>query len=592
MRLPSYSPIIFSQVYGPDAIPIPLNENSREFVRQTPLYRLNLLAAEGQILYFPYSSSSIARYRIHRSNGVILEPLPSCVIDPPTSINNTRIANFPSHIGGCMLLMTGGCEMTPANGTLTIMQLRHPKNNPVLYAHTTYIPATSAWGLAVHEFSGRLAISSNSQTTLVLGLFPSQGFIYHHGPEDSAYSEELPGHSQYYRRFQIALLTETEPNTHLSNIPCVAFNKSGTLLASASIDTTFAIFDLKESSKPPEFSMDLFVKCLSGRKIYQCSLPVAPRDDRFRTRARNWNVHWLYDNMICDLAAFPDVEETWHEQHKEGVAPPLSLTHFWKTADLFERHARDHSEGSTVPQRYGNDSVLYDDCPDEGPGDGRFNDDCPNMDSEEEEKRIVKESVNSASYPSSETKIKYPPPPPPSPMEKKGLKDEWRKRRQTDQEAGKWNLLLVCLEQSIELYDVAESLRDKVDAKNVGKCEDVVLLDTIRLNSDRWRNRRQLMFTNVIEIPKLRAVVITGVGCGVLVVRIVMSSTGSIRWPTLLVERLFPVLDHVIGTCVIERDDECPSLRSFELWILQQCGQIEAWDLAADRMSIDASCFI
>lgn len=625
---PPYTSLAYSQILAQTRLPTPLNEHA-SYIQDTPRYRLNLLATDGDVLYFPYSSSRIARYRIRRSNGVQLEPITTCTITPPIVINNIRIANFATHRGGHLLLMTGGSQASTESGTLTILQLPNSHLDPSC-AYTYPLPVTSAWGLAVHNPTGRIAVSSNSQTTLVLAIATHQGFIYHQNRTDSPTAavpgqtlDEPSAHTQstppdtithdFYRRFRLVPMTRFLNNTHRNNIPCVAFNKSGNLLASASIDTSFALYDMSETCEPFPMVMDLLVPCLSGRRLFQNVIPVPAHDDIYRVRQRNWAVHWLDEHFVCAVNGLTAVRHAWFDQHQDGIWVSESFDENRQSArpDLFLRYGAGAGAGvrrGALAHRPGvSGASLYDDSPNELPDDWKH----PHLAEDAEDihkKKQVRgpESEKSSCFAIASDKYGYP-------SSQKEAESGWRKRRrkESDCENGrKTSLLLVCLEEAIELYEVAEAIKDHVAAEGVWKRDDVRMIDSLHINSVGLHGREQFIYSNVIEVPKLKAVIVTGICGGVFLIRIVVGGVVPLGdgpegmiidgeeplWrlengikPSLFVERIFNTLENVIGTCVVEREAECSLLRSNELWILQQNGTIEAWDLSSTDVAIDPS---
>lgn len=701
-----YSGICCQQVHAPSRIPVPPHEQLPHlFPQSTPHYRLNLLVTDGSgdTLYFAYSRTHIARYRIRRCNGVQLEALPAASIHPPTIVNNVRVANFSASRGGRLLIMTGGSELTGEHGTLSIMPLppissgedviqtrmrhgrktrrtRNMSRDSVLNrdrdrvrdggseaekvgkAHTFMLPVMSAWGLAVHDETCRIAVSSNSHAILVLSITTSHAFVNvardssaansstvapgagnsdtratspngpnlnhianidNDGGEDGDNSsnddEYLDGddHGEYdsddddpnatgdddggfERRFRLIPLSDPLGGTHKENIPCLAFNRRGDRLASASIDTTFAMYDLSESSEPMDMIMDLLVPRVSGRTLFQSGLPsnVGRRGEQ-----RVWAVQWTKRGNLPEVTAASQtgrcILNRFRSQHDEGVWLPDDGLGLGTEADdedaqdIFRHDCEGHTQSPNEP--FSNDPlVMYDDS----------NIDQDDSSGDYVECEVLEQKpgrgIDTLSEKVEQGFAFLPE------VEKRAA---WRKRPRGGKRDDGY--LLVGYEESIMLYSVSGGMNGETgdtEAEAEGKEPDVVLLDSLHIHSMGLRGQRQVMFTNVIEIEKLKAFVVTGVGGGVFLIRIIEvelekeegdddDEEGRERGERgergfgarLFVERVFMMENNVIGTCVVERESESRSLRSFELWILQQHGIIQCWDLSERQTPIDIS---
>lgn len=689
---PRYHPVCCELVYGPTRLPPPPHEATpHTFPRATTTrFRLNLLVTDGSgdSLYFAYSRSHVARYRIRRSDGIQLEALPATTIHPPTVINNMRVAHFAPHRGGDLLLMTGGSELTAESGTLSVMPLPHyaayserrnkrirrgrsPPNISAVRAHTFALPVRSAWGLAVHDETCRIAVSSNSHSVLLLSITTSNTFVNVAdsggitGPnaqtgtgrgtvgrgagtvpaytgannvnnnnvhrdnnidetvlnarndddeDDESEDDYESKDGDFERRFRLVPVSDVLDGTHRNNIPCVAFNARGDRLASASIDTTFAVYDLSPSSDPLDMIMDLFVPRVSGRMLFQNSFPLCASRDGRTTDERMWGVHWTSREglpvLVTAHADSSTIERFYIQQvHNMWWVPSETIDGDESVNDNDMPKAIFHPPDEIVneirnPLSSGRHIVLYDDNND-------FDMYKQHVSSPEIERIQINNSNNNRERAASNEHFKegftfFP---------ESAKRTGWRKQTKKGRDDG---FLLVALESKLRLYSIRENPNE--EETDCGENEGAegekkglgLLVDELNLYwAMRSNGSNSVMFTNMIEIEKLRAFVLTGVGGGVFLVRIVDVDTDTdvenkasqrkrgnqdderalqieaLGGPQLFVERVFTTELNVIGTCVVERKSKYRSLRSFELWILEQDGKIQCWDLCERPCALD-----
>lgn len=683
---PPYYPVSCEQVYGPTFLPPPPHETARTFPRASSTrYRLNLLVTDGNgdSLYYAYSRSHVARYRIHRSNGIQLEALPATTIHPPTVINNMRVAHFAPHRGGDLLLMTGGSELTGENGTLSIMPLPRPSPYPKhrnkrirrgrspsrfssVRAHTFTLPVRSAWGLAVHDETCRIAVSSNSHSVLLLSITTSNTFVNvdnsggissgisaapqpntgigtvggvagtgaNTGANNNNYDNNLGSgddgdesdddyenrDGDIERRFRLVPISEDLRGTHRNNIPCVAFNERGDRLASASIDTTFAVYDLSYASDPCDMIMDLFAPRVSGRMLYQNSTPLCPSRDGRTLNERMWGVHWTNRAGLPVLqtsrADASTIERFYIQQVHNMWWIPSELMGGDELKDEEDISKCIFGPSGEIakeirnPLSSGRDIVLYDDYNDFEMSKqhilsvAQANIDYTRTDKSNRRERPSsdKQEVEGFTF-----------------FPESSKQRGWRKQTKKGRDDG---FLLVALESKLRLYSIRENPdqeeadcgeNDGAEGEKKGLGELVHELNLYWAAQSNGSNA-QVMFTNIIEIEELRAYVLTGVGGGVFLIRIVDVDTDidtenktsgsshekecdnerdlqieALGGPQLFVERVITTEHNVIGTCVVERKSECRSLRSFELWILEQDGKVQCWDLCERQSALDPS---
>lgn len=505
--------------------------------------------------------------------------------------------------------------------------------------YTFRLPVMSAWGLDVHDQTGRIAISSNSNAVLILAITTSHAFVNfaqadssdpasssapvetgttapadEHSEDDlstddseleddedgisngdeSDAANEQPGENGFERRFRIVPISETLTGTHKNNIPCVSFNHRGDRLSSASIDTTFAMYDLCESNEPMDMIMDLCVPRVSGRTLFQSGRPVRPNNDLLRDKPRAWAVKWVRRHgipKISDTSAVGRrVLEHMNLQHVGGVwldsrDPEFKIElHKYDDEDQLNIFKDREVPHSNRLRDKNDEPVLYNDNNEESL-DVHFHG-CAQ---DTLEFKFLTDDRDRISTENSSINFKY------LPELKKHA--AWRKKSKTEEKDKSY--LLVGLEESLQLYSVIGS--EHSDGE--GTEPEMKLVDELDICSMGLRGQTlsQKMFTSVIEIEDLNVFVVTGVQSGVFLLRVIEVEVNSNNGtePTdgngsvdeerqkepkfkarLFVEHVFPSEVNVIGTCIVERESEYRSLRSFELWILQQNGAIQCWDLS------------
>lgn len=582
----------------------PHEASAATFLHRTPPFRINLLASDGDILYYAYSSSHLARYRIYRSNGIILKALPAIRITPASTVNNIRVADFdPSH-GGRLLLMAGGSELTGNNGTLSVLQLPTGGCNPshqsedidtssVVY--TFSLPVLSAWGLGIHREKGLIAVSSNSRSVILLTAIASRQFVFDSDESDENYGDhgalQPADQAGVQSAVQIRLvpIADALRGTHLNNIPGVAFSHNGQLIATASVDTTFAISEIRPSEQPTVIvGLNQFIQHQTGRRLVQLGRRVHSRDDARRSTERAWIVHWIPHSFVCYLGRAAGVPDTPSiEQARNRWTSQRSLSSWApnpgspiKSPNIFQPYH--------YPIEHTGHAFLYDDRVDEDPSDAQYSE---KLESTKGSKRHVERmDLRDPSIDSSdETK---------APIMTDFVPEGWTASQMSSSD-GK-SLLLVCYEKIIELYEVNDSLSQLSDQDLLSE-GDVKLLDSVHYGGAN--SHRQMMFTNVVEIPALRALLVTGIGSGVLLIRIVsgidedqFDNVGRRGDQTsrisLYVEEIFSTDADIAGVCVVEREGDSNQTRSFETWILQINGHIECWDLSSNQSVVNHSCII
>lgn len=592
-------------VYKSHCLEHPPHEASpATFLHRTPPFRINLLASDSDILYYAYSSSHLARYRIYRSNGIILKALPAIRISPPSTINNIRVADFdPSH-GGRLLLMTGGSELTGNNGTLSVLQLPTGENDRThqregtdtsSVVHTFSLPVLSAWGLGIHEEKGLIAVSSNSRSVTLLTAIASRQFVFDSDESDEGYGDhgalEPADQAGVQSAVQIRLvpIADALRGTHLNNIPGVAFSQNGQLIATASVDTTFAISEIRPSEQPMVIvGLNQFVHHQTGRRLVQLGRRVHSSDDARRSTERAWIVHWIPHSFVCYLgrgAGVPDtpsIEQArnrWNSQRSLSSWAPNAGAPI-KSPNIFQPY--------NYPIEHTGQAFLYDDRVDEDPSDFQYPE---KLESSKGSKRhvgrtdLTEPTVDSSDETDAPNTTDFDP--------------EGRTAPQISSTDGK-SLLLVCYEKIIELYEVNDSL-SRLSDQDLLSDGDVKLLDSVQYGGAN--SYRQMMFTNVVEILPLRALLVTGVGSGVLLIRIVsgidedqidnVGRRGDQRGCiSLYVEEIFSTDADTAGVCVVEREGDSNLTRSFETWIFQINGHIECWDLSSNQSVVNPSCIV
>lgn len=210
-----------------------------------PSWRLNLMVCKNDILYLvgPDDSPAVVAYAILRGGK---SPLSLSVLGEYTlaeqELHPNNAALFTSSTGSQSLLVTGGNpgEQGP-NGKLVVFGLPNAGEESCRRQGTLLLlPLKSTWGLDVAaDGSDTIAVSSNSHVVSVFRLTFS---------EDAEVGISRPNLEALHHL-----------RGHMGNVPCVTFGPgvedgSKQLLYSASIDSTFCVFDFA-----------------TGRRLYQDS---------------------------------------------------------------------------------------------------------------------------------------------------------------------------------------------------------------------------------------------------------------------------------------------------------------------------------
>jgi CRT10 len=255
----------------------PLRDPVRHERFTLPWWRLNLLACQNDALYVagPSDSASIYVYVIMRiCSYVTVHPVGVREVNQNAHINN--IASAVTDDGRSYLIAAGGDPLQiDGRGTLTVLPLENddgdlssgceggrdiPRPGLTAKSTTVELPCKSVWGIDSSPDCKVLAIGSNSHRTLLLRFNPG---------DESTCSTEL--------RSPLLDLVG-----HVSNIPCVSFTpptQSPTLLMTASVDTTFCVYDVD-----------------SGEKVYQDGRAT---EVAFSTREHwCWAVRWLRPELF------------------------------------------------------------------------------------------------------------------------------------------------------------------------------------------------------------------------------------------------------------------------------------------------------
>lgn len=338
---------------------------------------------------------------------------------------------------------------------------------------------------------------------------------------------------------------------HENNIPCVHFSPCGKFLASASIDFTYAIFH-----------------ATTGRRLFQSGEPItAPLPKR--TIEWCWAVHWLPTSIAVPVSEEDPVWVALSEQRRAACWEPPEGYAFMPAAraNLFDHPSPVLSRPHWLYQDY---------SPVEGPREVLHMSDSSPIDRDPSD---IIENARCFSIPKSSSH--------PGPM-----------KQEPEEKDVKEYLMLVCREESIFLCRVKTSIKPG-EEENPSVTVDTLDALRIRISSGI---RDQVMYTNIIEVPRLNLVIITGVNTGVILLRILQPKPGTkfellqkggdyvSTNPLLFVERVItPANESIIGTCVVERPSDNIATESFELWILTQDGMIQCWDLSRGEMALDVS---
>lgn len=598
--IPPYVPISYCQVKRRTALLPPPNHPSSSLSLHIPRYRLNQLATDGDYLYVPISSSQIARYHINRACGITLVPQPPIRLVPPVTINNLRVANFPPENGGHVLLMTGGNGGSSDRGSVTVLPLLRHSQTSTSLAHTYYLPLQSTWGLAIHNKTAKFAVSSNSMGAIVLSLDNTRS------PAPSRLSTILnTSHNPEQLHPPLQMIEQTnlimEPHTH--NIPAVHFSPCGNFLATASIDCSFAIYNISHNS----------VKLLSQSQDHQHYHSIEHRVERC------WSVHWLHKDICVPVIDSDNVWQAWGQQRQLGNewTPPPSYTYKPSNYRPNIFHPNPTEEPNSSQLFY--PTVLYDDSHpietvqstrkinavrrtplEQRPGTSGY---APSGMTEEaisnayasdsiDHERELQGPLVSVGTQNAQPFIASTP----YPLAKRSMQDTREHKVDGSQ------LLLVCREETISLHRIDTQNLEATFENNTGKgsnLDGTEILDSLKIFLNKMYQLPHI-YTNVIEIPQLNLIIVTSVNIGVILLRILRPAAESIldvadislerATPCLFVEKIIsPPGDYVIGTCVVERPGDNLATTSFELWITMQDAAVECWDLCLGDHAVDLS---
>lgn len=573
-------------------------------------YRLNVLAAHDDILYIAASNNEITRLKIRRSRGIVLEQLPSSTISPPTVINNVRVAPFSTHASSHALVLTGGNENQRASGRLVLLPLTSAQDPSPPIAKAFRTRTNSAWGLDIHPFLPRIAVSSNSRVIFIYTFRqpqPSAALRDNiqpavHSAQNNALANQqqliiAPNQTQQpaqpndeqsgsdsgsdtgsgasdlddpdvqndHQHHLHDYFEQHHPHAarvHLNNIPCVRFHNRGHLLASASIDCTFAVYDMTTSNLISSF---------------QSGIPAAR--DRYHTNAeeRCWQTHWVSPGMIQNADENHKVwsMHSWQSSSAPTWAPPNFVCELGPVPPLLTRH------GNSV--RRAQTKSLYDDRQLLEPIHDIPHSESQNLRSSASElvfdiNAVFDEPTASQREVSIAAENK----------QALALKTSTI-TEDTPDPFIEGELMLVCFEKSIELHHILLSSDPTPDASGLPITSPhrrrARKLDRIQLNT----RTRQVMVTQVIEIAPLSLIVCTAVNTGVLFIRILRSQTPtSLGEPSLFIERVIKI-DAICGACVIERHGSVLAEFCAELWIFTADGHLQCWELSREEFALDIS---
>lgn len=549
-----YTNIRCQRLIGPMLIPgAPL--------RNVP-YRLNLLTADGDILYIVHSEARILRLRINRARGLVLVPLSAVTISPPAFVNNIRIADFSEEHGGKTLIMAAGRQDMSGSGHIVILPLHDDPSMVSSFARSLPILTDSAWGLDVHSKTGRFIVSSNSFGAKLYSfrshpnetdqLNPSEANV--HGPDLASSTDD-------FRHY----LIEHEPalyGTHSNNVPCACFHHDGDTIATASIDSTFAIYDFRRKKHP----------C-----CFQSGKPISPSLDFSRRKERCWQVLWIKRSTPIPVT---DTDKVWleHSRQHRNFSPLLTSRHYSRSYpernSLFTRHL--NSVRHTQTNHFYDDNQILE----------------PSHKADAENRKEADELIfdnldfDIASFFDKPTNSRH--------LVSRSSTNQLpcsvhvENSNTAEKDDQKWDgdILLVCYEKIIALYHIpADCTRKTATASDpAGK---IRRLDAMYFNTSTYS---QLMFTNVIEVNKLNLLILTTVETGIIILRILEPPrTMQVSEPSIYIERIISTPTHVVGTCVIERPGDTESSFSVELWILTADGLIQCWDLSRGEVAVDLS---
>ncbi|CDF32534.1 unnamed protein product [Chondrus crispus] len=600
INAPSYDPLRCVPVLELSRLPKPSGAIGSwvDFASSLPSGKMNLLATDGHHLYLGHSRESIAVYVISRSRGTQLIPIISVPVEPPVSINNLRVADFPEEKGGSLLLMAGG--RADGQEHASISALRIPRPVPELLrdecslttswswkmsrACTVTVPLCSAWGLDVHNPTGRFALSANSRKILVLSFDGDNLRAILAGEARNESSSE---------RFPEEILSfEAEPitSTYQNNIPTVKFSPCGNLLASGSIDCSFALHDVKSGTYA------------SGETLYQSHMEES--EESFWNEFV-WCVHWFDDSAMCEV---PSTDNVWLESDMQATRQWRQVKNGLSFHPAPRRSIFLNREDIRSVTCSRNGIARYDDCVEPDPSLGadaarqwyedqfREHHVCDEYD-KNAAASVASQSINH-SIPYEDERGEF------LERQRKTRKQGftgWQHGELTDDgddkkvDGKQERFLLVGREFSLYLYRV---IGDRPAKNSMPFVEEVHRLQVF----SRPRGYPNSAVLDCLEMFQLSAFVLIARGHGVVLLRVLRGShdSGS-EALRLYTERTFPQpslngpwrREHasVIGACILPRGEVENGTDCYELWILWRNGMIEAWELSQERV-LDPSVIV
>eukprot|EP00177_Eucheuma_denticulatum_P001112 GFKZ01002018.1.p1 GENE.GFKZ01002018.1~~GFKZ01002018.1.p1 ORF type:complete len:610 (-),score=58.66 GFKZ01002018.1:122-1951(-) len=564
-------------------LPAPPGELS--FPTCIPVYRLNLLATDNTHLYLAHSTSRIAVYRIHRSKGLSLVPIASVPLPRPTTINNIRFFNSSS--AGPLLIMAGGCERPAEPASLSILRLPTAQTvTPEFWesadTRIRRFRYDSAWGLDIYQGDAtndpRIAFSNNSRRIVELSLANLM-------LGDQDVQMEAP---------------HVLPVIHSNNIPCVSFSNDGQLLASASLDGTYAIYDMRRG----------------GEVLYRSVRPNLNRWRDFESMEMGcWMVYWVNRKMVTSVAG-GDV--AWGEQRTQRNRTRV-LTPF----EFSLPNIHDHGLRQSVFDCMNSDTVGKDDAPlplynDAGgdgqrdwvgslgcgpsaPYEGKESNDVAGvgasapMDTESHEDYKDREGANSQEEQRRDKHMKaMQPDGHEMPMLNIGVgfqmdcdKCEVDEKNKRDERDDNYKLLLVGRRAEVTLYKVKYEKHNSIPGCGERRRLLVEKVDmvTVYRRREPWRSGWCI---KVEEVPSLGVLVLAVTGLGVVLLRVSENNGRERLFTDSTLTRIdgFASRDLVVsgtriaGMCVVEPEGskDCVG-HPVEVWVAWVSGQVKCWEI-------------
>lgn len=580
----------YERVYTPtlltDPQDLPVHPSS-------PQYRLNLLDTDG-ICLFAVRGLFIQQLKINRSNGIKTYTCSSTEVSPPTVHNRILYAPFSNSNGGSMLLVSGGCERSNGRATLTLISLSGHNTNHQLFfnwrqqlmyesknhTYQTYsnqsfeclhpglplisipkkLPAISAWGLDIHIPTGRIAISSNSKNIFILQPIP--GYLDESQTIDSIDDSDLDEVSSYATMSEEQFendehgysydndqhnTTSSPPNEtqdnfseddhevegfqpqgpllstqHDHNIPCVAFSPCGNFIASTSLDSSLTISYVGDDER--RYGEIVVKMSNAGSLLNPCNHEMS------------WCVHWLGKDVGRYASIFDPV---WDEIEKQHVSS------FWYRCPSLKYYSGPLKRNKDISK----DTAI-----------NKVRSQCRPYDPKDDMQS--NSSENKSTSTSKPIECQY--------------EDEY---------------LLWVTQTTIKLCRLRKSVVEKweEDRNNIGQL-DICSELFIHLRSRYSFYEPQ--FRDIKFIEELQLIIVSGFSdTGILLIRVVRNKIAPQLGINevlnrdsevyMFVERMIPkpTPNCYVGTTVVERKDDDEKLRSYELWLLQSQGALEAWDI-------------